>query len=42
MYWGFYNFLLGWPCFVLWFLLLSDKKEAPPPWKTLLDRKSVV
>lgn len=28
-YWGFYNFLLGWPLFVLWLLLVAKRRETP-------------
>jgi len=30
-YWGFFNFIAGWPCFVLWVLALRrDPSERPP------------
>ncbi|MEM1009286.1 MAG: hypothetical protein AAGJ35_09800, partial [Myxococcota bacterium] len=31
MYWGFLNFLLGWPLFLLWFLWL-ERSESQRPW----------
>jgi hypothetical protein len=34
LYWGFINFLIGWPVFVLWYLVVVDPGEnRRPAWK---------
>lgn len=32
VYWGFYNFAVGWPIFVLWFLVLGRNRTTPFSW----------
>lgn len=33
LYWGFFNFLVGWPVFILWFVLTTKKSDNPFRWK---------
>lgn len=35
-YWGFVNFLLGWPVFVAWYLLVVDRVDDQSPAKRIL------
>jgi len=36
LYWGFFNFLLGWPAFILLFALTTRKTDKLPIWKEAL------
>ena len=36
-YWGFMSFLIGWPLFALWLILLKKRDEAIAKWATLFQ-----